>query len=163
MVKCILVASPGFVKDQFITYLYKEAVRQDNKLLLENRPKFMLVHSSSGHKYSLKGTSWWMVSEIKTIRSHHEVKTQWNSCCFAEILSDPTVTSRLSDTKVIIQLVVFILLLTNALDYPVIVLLVFMFVFQAAGEVKALEDFYKMLQHEPDRAFYGWAMAVLNC
>lgn len=28
--------------------------------------------------------------------------------------------------------------------------------FQAAGEVKALEDFYKMLQHEPDRALYGW-------
>ncbi|AWP17668.1 putative protein pelota -like isoform 5 [Scophthalmus maximus] len=95
VVKCFLVGSPGFVKDQFIAYLFREAVRQDNKLLLENRPKFMLVHSSSGHKYSLK-----------------------------EILSDPTVTSRLSDTK-------------------------------AAGEVKALEDFYKMLQHEPDRAFYG--------
>ncbi|MEQ2197614.1 hypothetical protein XENOCAPTIV_000949 [Xenoophorus captivus] len=28
---------------------------------------------------------------------------------------------------------------------------------KAAGEVKALEDFYKMLQHEPDRAFYGIA------
>ncbi|AWP17664.1 putative protein pelota -like [Scophthalmus maximus] len=97
VVKCFLVGSPGFVKDQFIAYLFREAVRQDNKLLLENRPKFMLVHSSSGHKYSLK-----------------------------EILSDPTVTSRLSDTK-------------------------------AAGEVKALEDFYKMLQHEPDRAFYGVA------
>uniref|UniRef100_A0A3Q3H086 Protein pelota homolog n=1 Tax=Kryptolebias marmoratus TaxID=37003 RepID=A0A3Q3H086_KRYMA len=91
VVKCVLVASPGFVKDQFYTYLFKEAVRQDNKVLLENRPKFMLVHSSSGHKYSLK-----------------------------EILCDPAVTSRLSDTK-------------------------------AAGEVKALEDFYKMLQHEPDR------------
>lgn len=26
---------------------------------------------------------------------------------------------------------------------------------KAAGEVKALDDFYKMLQHEPDRAFYG--------
>ncbi|KAM6964241.1 protein pelota homolog [Tautogolabrus adspersus] len=97
VVKCFLVASPGFVRDQFMTYLFKEAVRQDNKILLENRPKFMLVHSSSGHKYSLK-----------------------------EILSDPTVTSRLSDTK-------------------------------ASGEVKALEDFYKMLQHEPDRAFYGLA------
>lgn len=97
VVKCVLVASPGFVKDQFISYLFKEAVRQDNKILLENRPKFMLVHSSSGHKYSLK-----------------------------EILSDPAVTSRLSDTK-------------------------------AAGEVKALEDFYKMLQHESDRAFYGVA------
>ncbi|KAG7325425.1 hypothetical protein KOW79_011741 [Hemibagrus wyckioides] len=97
VVKCILVASPGFVKDQFITYLFKEAVRQECKVLLENRSKFMLVHASSGHKYSLK-----------------------------EVLSDPTVTSRLSDTK-------------------------------AAGEVKALEDFYKMLQHEPDRAFYGLA------
>ncbi|KTG44353.1 hypothetical protein cypCar_00006490 [Cyprinus carpio] len=52
VVKCILVASPGFVKDQFISYLFKEA---------------------------------------------------------------------------------------------------------AAGEVKALEDFYKMLQQEPDRAFYGLA------
>ncbi|KAJ8245894.1 hypothetical protein GJAV_G00261430 [Gymnothorax javanicus] len=97
VVKCILVASPGFVKDQFMSYLFREAVRQDCKILLENRPKFMLVHSSSGHKYSLK-----------------------------EILSDPTVTSRLSDTK-------------------------------AAGEVKALEDFYKMLKNEPDRAFYGLA------
>uniref|UniRef100_A0A671YMZ5 Protein pelota homolog n=1 Tax=Sparus aurata TaxID=8175 RepID=A0A671YMZ5_SPAAU len=92
VVKCILVASPGFVKDQFITYLYKEAVRQDNKILLENRPKFMLVHSSSGHKYSLKGYY-----------------------------------------------------------------LAFIYHLQAAGEVKALEDFYKMLQHEPDRAFYGVA------
>ncbi|KAM9462820.1 protein pelota homolog [Clarias gariepinus] len=97
VVKCVLVASPGFVKDQFMSYLYKEAVRQECKVLLENRPKFMLVHASSGHKYSLK-----------------------------EVLSDPAVTSRLSDTK-------------------------------AAGEVKALEDFYKMLQHEPDRAFYGLA------
>lgn len=26
---------------------------------------------------------------------------------------------------------------------------------RAAGEVKALDDFYKMLQHEPDRACYG--------
>lgn len=40
------------------------------------------------------------------------------------MLCDPTVASRLSDTK-------------------------------AAGEVKALDDFYKMLQHEPDRACYG--------
>ncbi|XP_066578026.1 protein pelota homolog [Amia ocellicauda] len=97
VVKCVLVGSPGFVKEQFCNYMFQQAVRSDNKLLLENRPKFMQVHSSSGHKYSLK-----------------------------EILSDPTVTSRLSETK-------------------------------AAGEVKALEDFYKMLQHEPDRAFYGVA------
>ena len=27
---------------------------------------------------------------------------------------------------------------------------------QAAGEVKALDDFYKMLDKEPDKAFYGY-------
>ncbi|XP_058877485.1 protein pelota homolog [Acipenser ruthenus] len=97
VVKCVLIASPGFVKDQFCTYLFQQAVKTDNKVLLENRSKFMQVHSSSGHKYSLK-----------------------------EVLSDPAVISRLSDTK-------------------------------AAGEVKALEDFYKLLQHEPDRAVYGVA------
>uniref|UniRef100_A0A8C9RY21 Protein pelota homolog n=1 Tax=Scleropages formosus TaxID=113540 RepID=A0A8C9RY21_SCLFO len=96
VVKCVLVASPGFVKDQFIGYLLREAVRQDCKVLLENRPKFMLVHSSSGHKYSLKGS----LCEISVLCTCH---------------------------------------------------------LQAAGEVKALEDFYKMLQHEPDRAFYGLA------
>ncbi|XP_056370835.1 protein pelota homolog [Oenanthe melanoleuca] len=95
VVKCVLVASPGFVREQFCDYMFQQAVKTDNKLLLENRSKFLQVHSSSGHKYALK-----------------------------EALCDPAVTSRLSDTK-------------------------------AAGEVKALDDFYKMLQHEPDRAFYG--------
>lgn len=105
VVKCILVASPGFVKDQFINYLFKEAVRQDNKTLLENRPKFMLVHSSSGHKYSLKGTSCFAL-RIKQSDPTKKAQTQWNTDCFAEILSDPTVTSRLSDTKVTMWLVV---------------------------------------------------------
>ncbi|XP_010006922.1 PREDICTED: protein pelota homolog [Chaetura pelagica] len=95
VVKCVLVASPGFVREQFCDYMFQQAVKTDNKLLLENRSKFLQVHSSSGHKYALK-----------------------------EALCDPAVNSRLSDTK-------------------------------AAGEVKALDDFYKMLQHEPDRAFYG--------
>uniref|UniRef100_A0A674DTM9 Protein pelota homolog n=2 Tax=Salmo trutta TaxID=8032 RepID=A0A674DTM9_SALTR len=103
VVKCILVASPGFVKDQFMAYLFREAVRQDSKILLENRPKFMLVHSSSGHKYSLKGRE-------------HVLITHCN--------------------------LFMLCLLCDS---------------QAAGEVKALEDFYKMLQHEPDRAFYGLA------
>uniref|UniRef100_A0A673KL60 Protein pelota homolog n=1 Tax=Sinocyclocheilus rhinocerous TaxID=307959 RepID=A0A673KL60_9TELE len=49
-----------------------------------------------------------------------------NDFTSTEVLCDPAVTARLSDTK-------------------------------AAGEVKALEDFYKMLQQEPDRAFYGLA------
>ncbi|XP_022093296.1 protein pelota homolog [Acanthaster planci] len=95
VVKCVLVASPGFVKDQFCEFMFQEAIKLENKVLLENKPKFLLVHSSSGHKHALK-----------------------------EVLSNPAVTARLADTK-------------------------------AAGEVKALDAFYNMLQNEPDRAFYG--------
>lgn len=95
VVKCVIIASPGFVKDQFMEYMIQQAIKTDNKLLMENKSKFMLVHSSSGFKHSLK-----------------------------EILAESTVMSRISDTK-------------------------------AAGEVKALEAFYAMLQTNPARAFYG--------
>lgn len=95
IVKCVLVASPGFVKDQFHSYMFQEAVKQDIKMLLDNKSKFILVHSSNGFKHSLK-----------------------------EVLADPVVTAKLSDTK-------------------------------AAGEVKALDNFYTLLQTEPSRAFYG--------
>ncbi|XP_067884445.1 protein pelota homolog, partial [Heterodontus francisci] len=95
VVKCVLVASPGFVKEQFCNYMFEQAVKMDIKLILENKSKFLQVHSSSGHKYALK-----------------------------EVLSDSSVMGRLADTK-------------------------------ATGEVKVLDEFCKMLQHEPDRAFYG--------
>ncbi|XP_076452895.1 protein pelota-like [Babylonia areolata] len=95
VVKCVLVASPGFVKDQFLQYMFAEAVKQDYKILTENKAKFIVVHSSSGFKHSLK-----------------------------EVLTDPSVLARLADTK-------------------------------ASGEVKSLDDFYQMLQNDPDRAFYG--------
>lgn len=70
VVKCVIVASPGFVKDQFYEYLFQEAVKQDNKVLLENKSKFILVHASSGHKHVLK-----------------------------EILADPALQVKLADTK----------------------------------------------------------------
>jgi len=95
VVKAVIIASPGFVRQQFFDYIYQQAVKTDNKILFENKSKFMLVHSSSGFKHSLK-----------------------------EVLQDPAVQARLADTK-------------------------------ASEEVKVLESFYKMLKHEPDRAFYG--------
>ncbi|PVD31675.1 hypothetical protein C0Q70_07093 [Pomacea canaliculata] len=95
VVKCVLIASPGFVKDQFCDYMFAQAIKQDWRILTDNKAKFLLVHSSSGFKHSLK-----------------------------EVLSDPMVTAKLADTK-------------------------------ASGEVKALDDFYQMLQSDPDRAFYG--------
>lgn len=70
IVKCVLVASPGFVKDQFAEYMFTMAVKMDWKMLIENKSKFILAHSSSGFKHSLK-----------------------------EVLQDPSLAPKLSDTK----------------------------------------------------------------
>jgi len=68
--KAVLIASPGFVRQQFFDYMYQQAVKTDNKLLFENKSKFLLVHASSGFKHALK-----------------------------EVLADPAVQARLADTK----------------------------------------------------------------
>ncbi|XP_050438718.1 protein pelota isoform X2 [Adelges cooleyi] len=95
VVKCTIIASPGFVRDQFYEYIIQEAVKTDNKIILENKSKFIMAHASSGFKHSLK-----------------------------EVLSNPSIAAKLEDTK-------------------------------ALGELKALDNFYKMLQSESTRAFYG--------
>lgn len=60
VVKCVLIASPGFVRDQFFEFMVQEAIKTDNKLLLDNKSKFLLVHSSSGFKHSLRGNKLYM-------------------------------------------------------------------------------------------------------
>ncbi|ELU07778.1 hypothetical protein CAPTEDRAFT_18454 [Capitella teleta] len=95
IVKGVLIASPGFVKDQFYEYMFQQAIKLDNRTLIDNKSKFVLIHSSSGFKHALK-----------------------------EVLQDPSVSARLADTK-------------------------------ALGEARALDDFYSMLQNDPNRAFYG--------
>lgn len=57
IVKCVILASPGFVKDQYMDYMVQQAIKTDNKLILENKGRFLLAHSSSGFKHSLKGKS----------------------------------------------------------------------------------------------------------
>ncbi|KAI9202521.1 uncharacterized protein BJ171DRAFT_513335 [Polychytrium aggregatum] len=70
VVKVLILASPGFIKDQLFKFLMEEAIRQDNKVLLENKSKILLVHCSSGQKHALQ-----------------------------EILQEPAVQARLADTK----------------------------------------------------------------
>jgi len=70
IVKCVLLASPGFTNEQFLDYMMKNAVQKDWKDLLANKDKFLCVHSNSGHRHALK-----------------------------EVLSDEAVLKRLSDTK----------------------------------------------------------------
>lgn len=71
IIKVCLVGSPGFTKDQFFEYMINFANKApEGKVLLENKSKFILVHTSSGFKHSLK-----------------------------EVLQDPTLQSKLADTK----------------------------------------------------------------
>ena len=77
----------------------------------------MLVHSSSGFKHSLKGLC------FSLFRFYFQLFV-YSSLIFLEVLQEPAVIAKMSDTK-------------------------------AAGEVKALEQFYTVLQCEPAKAFYG--------
>jgi len=70
VVKAVLIASPGFVRNQFYEYMYQQAVKLEYKVLFENKGKFVLVHATSGFKHSLN-----------------------------EVLQDPAVLARISDTK----------------------------------------------------------------
>ena len=96
-VKVVLVGSPGYVKDDFFQYLLQQAVRRDDRVLIENKAKFVLCKASNGHKYALE-----------------------------ELFSDPAIMSRMQDTKV-------------------------------AKEVDVLNKFMRMMDTDPDRAYYGFA------
>lgn len=69
--KCVIIASPGFLRDQFLDFLLNYADKEGLKNIIAQKSKFLLVHSSNGFKHAIK-----------------------------EILSDPAVSSKLSDTKV---------------------------------------------------------------
>ncbi|CAO3570171.1 unnamed protein product [Mortierella alpina] len=96
IVKCVIIGSPGFVREQLYDYIFAEAVRTDNKTIMQNRSKFIVVHTSTGHKQALQ-----------------------------EVMNDPSIKIKLADTK-------------------------------AAQEVQALDQFYEMMNMDPDRAFYGF-------
>jgi protein pelota len=51
--KVIIIASPGFVKDTLYEHIFAEAIRTNNKPLLQSRSKFLRVHVNSPHVHSL--------------------------------------------------------------------------------------------------------------
>ena len=70
VVKVIIIASPGFLKDDFKKYLDEKMMKDDIKVLLDNKNKFLLTYSANGFKHSL-----------------------------ADILTDPVVINRINETK----------------------------------------------------------------
>jgi len=72
VIKAFVIASPGFVSQNFFKFLNEMGEKQEYTLLKANKEKFILVKSSSGYKGALN-----------------------------EVLSDPNVMNKLKDTKAI--------------------------------------------------------------
>lgn len=69
-IKVCLIGSPGFQKEEFFKYLCAESVRRGDRPFIENKGKFVLCHSSSGHKHAIE-----------------------------EFFLDPSIMSRMTETK----------------------------------------------------------------
>ncbi|KAG8390819.1 hypothetical protein BUALT_Bualt01G0123200 [Buddleja alternifolia] len=54
VVRCAVIASPGFTKDQFHRHLMLEAERKQLRSIIENKSRIVLVHTTSGYKHSLR-------------------------------------------------------------------------------------------------------------
>lgn len=56
VIKACIIASPGFLKEQFFNYMMDYATKNlgQLKVLIDNRSRFILVHSASGFKHSLR-------------------------------------------------------------------------------------------------------------
>lgn len=54
VVRCAVIASPGFTKDQFHRHLLLEAERKQLRPIIENKSRIILVHTTSGYKHSLR-------------------------------------------------------------------------------------------------------------
>ncbi len=53
IVRCLLVAGPGFTKDAFVTFMFAEAQKRELRPLIEARSKVLTAHASSGYKHAL--------------------------------------------------------------------------------------------------------------
>ncbi|KAJ1918581.1 Translation factor pelota [Mycoemilia scoparia] len=70
IIKVIILGSPGFIKDKFFEYMLGQAVKDDDKITLTSKGKFLLVHTTSGHKRAIE-----------------------------EVMRDPQVKARMENTK----------------------------------------------------------------
>ncbi|CAF2072359.1 unnamed protein product [Brassica napus] len=50
VVRCAVIASPGFTKDQFHRHLLLEAERRPLRAIIENKSRIILVHTNSGYR-----------------------------------------------------------------------------------------------------------------
>eukprot|EP00803_Ostreobium_quekettii_P008925 evm.model.scf_865.6 EVM.evm.TU.scf_865.6 scf_865:57648-61269(+) len=76
VVRCLVIAGPGFSKEGFKQYLERESVKQGIKPLMDNRDRVLLAPASSAYKHSLQEvlTTQGIVEQIKDTAAVAEVK-----------------------------------------------------------------------------------------
>ncbi|KAL8538967.1 hypothetical protein ACS0TY_000825 [Phlomoides rotata] len=76
IVRCAVIASPGFTKDQFYKHLLLEAERRQLRSIIENKSRIILVHTTSGYKHSLREVldTPNVMSMIKNTKAAQEVR-----------------------------------------------------------------------------------------
>lgn len=96
IIKVVILASAAILKDEVYDYIFTEALRTDNKIIQNNKNKFMKIHVTNGHKGAIQ-----------------------------EILQNETVLKNIGDLK-------------------------------AVKDVQLLQQFFRMIDTDPNRAFYGY-------
>ncbi|CAA0836073.1 Protein PELOTA 1 [Striga hermonthica] len=89
VVRCAVIASPGFTKDQFHKHLLLEAERKQLRPVIENKSRIILVHTTSGYKHSLKEVldDSSVMNMIKDTKAAQEVRALKDF--FAMLSNDP--------------------------------------------------------------------------
>lgn len=54
VVKTLIIASPGFVREDFFKFILEEAVKLDMRKILDNKDRIMLVHTTEGNSRALQ-------------------------------------------------------------------------------------------------------------
>merc|ERR1719277_2800644 len=54
LVKCVVVAGPGFVKDDFLTWMVQRATQAGDTQILQKKSVFVTAHASCVHRQALK-------------------------------------------------------------------------------------------------------------
>eukprot|EP00963_Diacronema_lutheri_P008185 scaffold718_cov342-Pavlova_lutheri.AAC.41 len=77
VVKTLIIASPGFLKDQFHEWMLKEVENNDQGNFRKNKDRIVLAHSSSGFKGALKEVlaSPKFQAILKDVKAVREVQT----------------------------------------------------------------------------------------
>lgn len=73
--RVVVIASPGFVKDAVYDYIFAEAVKANNKPLLQAKNKFLRVHVNSPHVHSLMEVL--KSPEVPASRIVKVIETHW--------------------------------------------------------------------------------------